>query len=43
MMSRREARKYPDRIIGTVSELPTYEYWGKNKIPVNGRIWIKVK
>lgn len=43
MMSRREARKYPDRIIGTVSELPTYEYWGKNKIPVNGRIWINVK
>lgn len=43
MMSRREARKYPDRIIGTVSELPTYEYWGENKIPVNGRIWIKVK
>ena len=43
MMSRREARKYPDRIIGTVSELPTYEYWGDNKIPVNGRIWIKVK
>lgn len=42
-MTRREVRKYPDRIIGIVSELPTYEYWGDNKIPVNGRIWIKVK
>lgn len=43
MMSRREARKYPDRIIGTVSELPTYERWGKHNVEVNGRIWIKVK
>lgn len=43
MMSRREARKYPDRIIGTVSELPLYEKWGVNKIPVNGRIWITLK
>ena len=43
MMSRREARKYPDRIIGTVSELPTYETWGKHNTQVNGRIWIKVK
>lgn len=43
MMSRREARKYPDRIIGTVSELPTYEKWGKHNTLVNGRIWIKVK
>lgn len=40
-MSRREIRKYPERIIGTVSELPTYEKW--NDIPVNGRIWIKIK
>ena len=43
MMSRREARKYPDRIIGIVSELPLYEKWGVNKIPVNGRIWITLK
>lgn len=41
-MSRREIRKYPECIIGTVSELPTYETWG-NDIPVNGRIWIKIK
>lgn len=42
-MTRREIRKYPERIIGTVSELPTYEYWGENKIPVNNRIWINIK
>lgn len=42
-MSRREVRKYPDRIIGTVSELPTYEYWGDNHIEVNNRIWIKLR
>lgn len=42
-MSRREVRKYPDRMIGTVSEIPDYETWGKNEIPVNGRIWIRIK
>ena len=42
-MSRREIRKYPERIIGIVSELPTYETWGDNKIPVDGRIWINIK
>lgn len=40
-MSRREIRKYPERIIGTVSELPTYEKW--KDISVNGRIWITIK
>lgn len=42
-MSRREVRKYPERIIGTVSELPNYNEWGKNNLKVNGRIWIKIK
>lgn len=42
-MSRREIKKYPDRIIGIVSELPDYEFWGENKIPVNNRIWINIK
>lgn len=40
-MKRREIRKYPDRIVGYVSEFPTYEKW--NTVPVNGRIWIKIK
>lgn len=42
-MSRREVRKYPDRIIGTVSEIPDYDIWGENEIKVNGRIWIRIK
>lgn len=42
-MTRREVKKYPERIIGTVSELPTYEIWGQNNTKVNGRIWIRVK
>lgn len=40
-MTRDEVREYPDRIVGTVSEIPEYETW--NSIKVNGRIWIKVK
>lgn len=41
-MTREEVREYPDRIIGTVSEIPTYEIWN-NKVQVNDRIWIKIK
>lgn len=43
VMSREEIINYPERIIGTVSAVPTYETWGTNNVPVNGRIWIKVK
>jgi hypothetical protein len=42
-MSRLEIIFYPDRIVGTVSEIPNYETWGVNEAPVNGRIWIKIK
>lgn len=42
-MTREEVREYPDRIIGTVSEIPDYEVWGSGNVKVNGRIWIKVK
>lgn len=43
-MTREEIREWPDRIVGTVSCVPTYEYWGENnQVKVNGRIWIKVK
>ena len=42
-MTREEIREYPERIIGTVSAVPTYETWGENNVLVNGRIWIKVK
>lgn len=44
MMSPREERRYPSRIIGTVSEIPDYDVWhGAKDIQVNGRIWIKIK
>lgn len=42
-MTREEVREYPDRIVGTVSEIPEYETWGTGNVKVDGRIWIKVK
>ena len=42
-MTRDEVREWPDRMIGTVSEIPEYETWGANNILVDNRIWIKVK
>ncbi len=41
-MTREEIREYPDRIIGTVSAIPSYEIWNET-VKVNNRIWIKVK
>lgn len=43
VMTREEIREYSERIIGTVSAIPTYETWGEGNVPVNGRIWIKIK
>lgn len=40
-MTREEIREYPDRIIGYVSEIPSYDSW--NGISVNDRIWVRVK
>lgn len=42
-MTDSEIAQNPDRIVGVVSEVPTYETWGTNNIKVNGRIWITVK
>lgn len=42
-MTREEVCMYPDRIIGTVSEIPTYDTWGQNNIIVDGRIWIRIR
>lgn len=42
LMTREEIREWPDAIIGYVSEIPTYEYWGTDNIKVNGRLWIKL-
>ena len=49
IMTREEIREYPERIVGTVSEIPSYDVWyggtkeDPQKIPVNGRIWIYVR
>ena len=49
IMTRDEIINYPDRIVGTVSNVPNYETWGggegadRDPVSVNGRIWIKVK
>lgn len=49
VMTREEICEYPERIVGTVSELPEYDTWiagtkeAPVEIPVNGRIWIYVR
>ena len=42
-MTRNEVREYPDRIIGTVSEIPSYDTWGAGNVKINNRIWIRIK
>jgi hypothetical protein len=42
-MNEEEIANKPDRIVGIVSEIPTYDTWGEDNIPVNRRIWIRVK
>ena len=49
VMTRDEIKEYPERIVGTVSEIPKYDVWhggaqdGNNDIQVNGRIWVYVR
>lgn len=43
IMTQKEVQEHPEAIIGYISEIPKYEFWGPNNIPVNGRIWIRVK
>lgn len=42
-MTREEIIAYPDRIVGVVSEIPTYDTWGTGNVKVDGRIWIRLK
>jgi hypothetical protein len=47
-MTREEVIQWPDRIVGTVSCVPEYEYWkdeneSRAPVKVDGRIWIKVR
>ena len=41
LMSNEEAANFPWLIIGTVSAVPDYKIW--NNIPINNRVWIKVR
>ena len=41
-MTREEIREYPERIVGTVSAIPSYETWGTGNVKINNRIWIKI-
>ena len=52
IMTREEIMMYPERIVGTVSEIPTYDIWyggsdgidgPKEDTKINGRIWIYVR
>lgn len=51
IMTRQEIREWPDCIIGIVNEIPEYDEWGpdqvdydgRDKVKVNGRIWIDIK
>lgn len=49
IMTDEEVAVHPDRIVGTVSNVPSYEEWGgcenadREPVKVNGRIWIKVR
>lgn len=42
-MTREEIVQFPDRIVGVISEIPTYERWGTGNVEIDGHIWIKVK
>ena len=44
IMTEEEEEKYPSRIIGIISEIPTYNIWhGGEDIEVNGRVWIRIR
>lgn len=43
IMTEEEEKLYPSCIIGTISAVPEYEFWGQNNIEVNNRVWIKIK
>lgn len=54
IMTREEIIMYPERIIGIVNEIPSYDIWESSlecpggdptvtSIKVNGRIWIDIK
>lgn len=34
---------YPQSIVGYVSEIPSYQYWGEHRTLVNERVWVRVR
>ena len=44
-ISKIEALLHPERVVGTVSSIPDYEYWGNKpfQVKVNGRVWVNVR
>ncbi len=42
LMDKEEVWNHPEAIIGQVSAVPDYEYWG-NDVKIDGRVWIKVR
>ena len=43
IMTEKEEKRYPSRIIGTISEIPDYQIWGSGNIEVNNRVWIRIR
>ena len=41
LMTKEEIKMYPDRILGYYVGTPDYEYF--NDVPVDGRVWIRIK
>lgn len=42
-MTKEEIQAHPQAVIGSISAVPDYESWGSNNVPVDGRVWIKVR
>lgn len=40
-MTRHQIKKYPERILGIVTEVPDYTTWGN--VDVRNRVWMKIK
>lgn len=43
MMNRNEVMQYPEAVIGTIAQIPEYNLWGPDDIPVDGRIWVRIR
>lgn len=42
-LTKLEAHEYPERVLGRISSIPEYEYWGSSNVAVNGRLWVNIK